>query len=93
VSEGLVAIDGIAAQIAAAGSDTGKAKPLADQIEPRWSKIEDTVRANSKDAYVALEDAFAVLEDASRSGDAAAAAKGARSVSDAVRTYVARYQG
>jgi hypothetical protein len=93
VSAGLRQIDAIAQQIVATIADTAKASALAAQIEPIWSPIEDQVKANSADAYTSFEDAFSVLEDAAKSGDAPAATKGAKAVSDTVASYTARYPG
>jgi len=93
VASALREIDGIAQQTVVAISDKAKSSELVGQIEPRWKPVEDTVKANSADAYTSFEDAFAALEDASASGDAAAATKGARAVSDTVASYTARYPG
>ncbi len=93
VATGLKAIDGIAAQVAAAGTDTAKAKELVGQIEPQWYQIEGTVKANNPDMYLAFEDAFAVLEGAVEKGAAAAAAKGAQTVSTTAQGYLAKYPG
>jgi hypothetical protein len=93
VASGLREIDGIAQQVASSVTDKAKAAELVGRIEPRWRPIEDTVKANSADAYTAFEDAFSVLEDASTSGDTAAAAKGAKDLSDTVASYTSRYPG
>jgi hypothetical protein len=93
VATGLKNIQGIADQIAAAGTDTAKAQELHARIEPEWAAIEGTVKANGQDTYLAFEDAFAVLEGAAEKADAAAAAQGARSVSTTVAGYLAKFPG
>jgi hypothetical protein len=94
VAAGLRKIDQIAQDIAAsAGRDKARATSLAGQIEPVWKPIEDTIRANDQGTYLTMEDTFAVLEKAADEGDAAAAAKGAATISSAVRDYLAKYSG
>ena len=94
VTAGMRTIDRLAKGIAAsAGTDRARAENLADQIEPAWRPIEGTVKRNDQDTYLAMEDSFAVLERSAEDGDAAAAAKGAKSVSTAVQEYLSRYPG
>ena len=94
VATGLRNIDQIAKQIAAsAGTDKAKAASLDGQIEPTWSTIEDVVKQNDPNTYLAMEDSFAVLEKAAGDGDAAAAEKGSTAVSSAVQAYLAKYPG
>jgi outer membrane murein-binding lipoprotein Lpp len=91
VATGLAKIDTLARDIAAAGTAT-RAQQLIDQIEPTWMRIEGTVKANDRDAYLALEDSFAQLAKAA-SGDAATAVKGATTVAVTVAAYLAKYPG
>lgn len=94
VATGLTNIQAITNQIASTtGTDNPKAGELAEQIEPQWSPIEGTVKANDPDAYIAFEDAFAVLEDAVKKGDAASATKGSESATASARAYLAKYPG
>ncbi|MBV8992127.1 MAG: hypothetical protein JO287_00150 [Pseudonocardiales bacterium] len=94
VATGLRKIDQIARQVAeSAGTDKAKAASLDSQIEPTWKTIEDTVKQNDQNTYLAMEDNFAVLEQAADDGDAAAAAKGSAGVSSAVQAYLAKYSG
>ncbi|HSV66771.1 MAG TPA: hypothetical protein VLJ59_12790 [Mycobacteriales bacterium] len=92
VASGLRKIDQIAKDIVAAGTDTAKAKTLIAQIEPQWKPIEGTVKANSTDTYLAMEDSFAQLAKAA-DGDAATAVKGATTVAGTVAAYLAKYPG
>lgn len=94
VAAGMRTIDQLARGIAeSAGADQARARSLADQIEPAWKPIEGTVKRNDQDTYLAMEDSFAVLEKSAENGDAAAAAKGAKSASTAVQEYLSRYPG
>lgn len=94
VATGLRKIDQLAKEIAdSAGSDKARAVSLDGEIEPTWKPIEDTVKQNDQNTYLAMEDSFAVLEKAADDGDAAAAAKGSAAVSSAVQAYLAKYSG
>jgi hypothetical protein len=94
VATGLQKIDQLAKEIAdSAGSDKARAASLDGEIEPTWKPIEDTVKQNDQNTYLAMEDSFAVLEKAADDGDAAAAAKGSAAVSSAVQAYLAKYSG
>lgn len=94
VATGLRKIDQIAKEVAGtAGTDKAKAASLDGQIEPEWKPIEDTVKRNDQDTYLAMEDGFAVLEKAADDGNAAAAAQGSASISSAVQSYLAKYSG
>ncbi|MGH3549460.1 MAG: hypothetical protein ACRDQU_15405 [Pseudonocardiaceae bacterium] len=87
-------IERIAKQIAeSAGTDKAKAASLDAQLEPIWKPIEDTVRHNDEDTYLAMEDGVAVLEKAADEGNAAAAAQGSASITSAVQPYLAKYSG
>ena len=94
IATGMRQIDQIAKQIAeTAGTDKARAASLDGQIEPIWKQIEDTVKHNDQDTYLAMEDSFAVLEKASDEGNAAEAAKGSAGVTTAVQPYLAKYSG
>jgi hypothetical protein len=94
VAAGMRKIDQLAKDIAAsAGTDKARAASLDSQIEPTWKPIEDTVKANDQNTYLAMEDNFAVLEKAADDGNAAAATKGSAAISSAVQDYLAKYSG
>jgi hypothetical protein len=94
VATGMRKIEQIAKQIAeTAGTDKAAAVSLDGQLEPIWKQIEDTVKRNDQDTYLAIEDGFAVLEKAADEGDAAAAAKGSAGITSAVQPYLAKYSG
>ncbi|HEY6422033.1 MAG TPA: hypothetical protein VIY28_02030 [Pseudonocardiaceae bacterium] len=93
VAAGLRAIDSIARQLAAAGADKAKAVQLDEQIEPAWKQIEDTVKTNDMNSYLAFENAATVLENAATNGDKAAATNGSTAVTAAVQSYLAKYPG
>ncbi|HKN37711.1 MAG TPA: hypothetical protein VJ456_01235 [Acidimicrobiia bacterium] len=92
VAEGLKTIQDIAADAAvAAGKDKEKAQKTTDGIEAVWSKIEDTVRANDKDAYITFEDSFETLGAAAKAGDAKKAGGASDAIAAAVKAYVAKH--
>jgi hypothetical protein len=94
VAAGLRKIEQTAKEIAGtAGTDKAKAVSLSDEIEPTWKPIEDTVKKNEPNTYLAMEDNFAVLEKAADDGNAAAATKGSAAISSAVQDYLAKYSG
>ncbi len=94
VAAGLRKIDQLAKGIAeSAGTDKTKAASLDGEIEPAWKPIEDVVKTNDQNTYLAMEDSFAVLERAADDGDKTAAAKGSAAVSSAVQAYLAKYSG
>jgi hypothetical protein len=92
VAEGLKTIQDIAGDVAlAAGRDKAKAEKISEAIEPVWSKIEDKLRDNDKDAYITFEDSFETLAAAAKAGDAKKASGAADKVAAAVKAYVAKY--
>jgi hypothetical protein len=92
VAQGLRKIQSIAVDASAYSSkDKAKAAESAGSIEGVWKTIEDTVRGNDKDAYIAFEDAFDKLGAAARAGDATEAGKAAHDVSTAVGAYLAKH--
>ena len=94
VAAGLTHIKAIAADVAAqAGTDKAAAQASSDEIEPIWSTIEGTVKANDAETYLSFEDAFSALETAAGNGDAAKAADGSARVAAAVTAYLAAYPG
>jgi hypothetical protein len=94
VATGLKQIQDISAEAAkAVGSDQAKAQQLSDEIEPVWSTIEGTVKANDIESYLTFEDSFAALKDAAGSGDTAKAQDATTAIAATVATYLAKYPG
>lgn len=92
VADGLNTVKDIAADAAAAaGQDKTKAARIADGIEAVWSKIEDTVRANDKGAYLTFEDNFDTLGAAAKAGDAKKATSASDAIAAAVKAYLAKF--
>jgi len=89
VAAGLHTNTGIGDDVAAAvrASDLAKASDLVEKIEPAWSKIEGTIKANDEDTYLAFEDAFAAIGLAVKDGDTTRAT----SVAGDIRTTVDQY--
>jgi hypothetical protein len=94
VGAGLKQIQDISAQSAkAVGSDQANAQRLSDEIEPVWSTIEGTVKANDVESYLTFEDSFAALKTAAESGDTAKAQDASTAIAAAAATYLAKYPG
>lgn len=92
VAEGLKTIQIIAGDVAeSAGTNKAKAELIAEGIEPVWSKVEDTIKAKDKDAYVAFEEGIETLAVAAKAGDAKQASAAADAVNSAVKAYVAKF--
>jgi hypothetical protein len=92
VAEGLQKIQGIAADVVKnTGHFTDQATKLSASIEPVWKTIEDTVRANDKNTYIALEDAFEKLQAGAKSADAKKAGQASDAIAAAVKSYGAKH--
>lgn len=90
IAAGLGQMVAVAAEVVAkTATDADAGKAAAEGLEPHWAPIEDRVKANDPDAYIAIEDAMAQLE----SGDATKAAAGAAAIATAVSAYVAAFPG
>jgi hypothetical protein len=90
VAAGLAQMVTVATDVAAkTATDAEAGKTAAEGLEPHWAPIEDRVKANDPDAYIAVEDAMAQLE----SGDATKAAAGAAALATTISTYAAAFPG
>lgn len=91
VTAGLKRLVASAGRIAAdPGSDSAKA--AVGQLEPAWAPVEGTVLKNDKDQYLLIEEALGLLEKGA-DGDAARAAQGAKTMTDAVTAYLKKFPG
>lgn len=93
VAEGLSTIQIIAGDVVSAGTNKAKAAMIAEGIEPIWSRIEATVKANDAKSYETLEKGIEGLEAAAAAGDAAKAGGSAGTIASAVKFYVAKFPG
>lgn len=93
VAEGLSTIQVIAGDVVSAGANKAKAAMIAEGIEPIWSRIEDTIKANDGNSYESLEKGIEGLEEAAAAGDAAKAGGAAGVIASAVKVYVAKFPG
>jgi hypothetical protein len=93
VAEGLSTIQVIAGDVVSAGANKAKAAMIAEGIEPIWSRIEDTIKANDGNSYESLEKGIEGLEEAAAAGDAAKAGGSAGGIASAVKVYVAKFPG
>lgn len=88
VTEGLKTIERAASEIAEyAGEDKERAQAELTAIQPVWSLIEHTLRANDNDAYVAIEEAIGGLEAATNADDADQADSALKALGEASKSY------
>jgi hypothetical protein len=92
VTDGLTALKTVVNEVAdSVGSDSAAAKDAQDRIEPIWSSIEGTVKANEPDTYRRFEDEFAVMQRALSPADPVKARAAADAVVKAADGYLARH--
>lgn len=92
VADGLKTVQQHAEEVVEyAGKDKAKAQKEWDEANETWDGIEDTIRDNDKDAYVAFEDALEGLSAAAKAGDAKKAAEEAGALAKATTAYLAKY--
>jgi hypothetical protein len=91
VAEGLQTIQVIAGDVVTAGANQAKAEMIAEGIEPIWTRIEDTIKANDQGSYTTFEKGIEGLEAAARAGDADKAGGSAGVLASAVKFYVAKF--
>lgn len=88
VAEGLKTIERAASEIAEyAGEDKEKTQAELTAIQPVWSLIEHTLRANDNDAYVAIEKAIEGLEAATNADDPDEAESALKALGEASKSY------
>jgi hypothetical protein len=90
VAAGLKTITGIGDRIAAAvkAGDASKASDLVKTIEPAWSEIEGTIKADDQEVYLSFEDAFAAIGLAVKDGDTTKATAVAGDIHAAADAYL-----
>lgn len=93
VAEALSTIQIIAGDVVSAGANKAKAVMIAEGIEPIWSRIEGTIKANDAKSYETLEHGIEGLEEAAAAGDPAKAGASAKTLASAVKAYVAKFPG
>jgi hypothetical protein len=88
VTEGLKTIERAASEIAEyAGEDRDRAQAELTAIQPVWSLIEHTLRANDNGAYAAIEKAIEGLEAATNADDADQADSALKALGEASKSY------
>jgi hypothetical protein len=91
VTEGLKTIERAASEIAEyAGEDHERAQAELTAIQPVWSLIEHTLRANDSDAYAAIEKAIEGLESATNADDPEQADSALKALGEASKGYSAK---
>ncbi len=94
VTDGLTQLTAIVNEVAdSIGSDAAAATEAVGRIEPVWSSIEGTVKANEPDTYVRLEDEFALIQKTLSVTDPVKARAAADAVVQAADGYLDRHSG
>jgi 2-oxoglutarate dehydrogenase E2 component (dihydrolipoamide succinyltransferase) len=94
VAKGLAGVLHAAAEVAEyAGTDKAKAQKEWDEAHETWEGIENTIRANDKDAYIEFEDALDQLKAAATAGDAKKAEAASGALAKASEAYLAKFPG
>ena len=92
VATGLAGVLHAAEEVAEyAGTDKAKAQKEWDEAHETWESIENTIRANDKDAYVEFEDALEQLGAAAKAGDAKKADAASDALAKAAKAYLAKF--
>src|SRR2546423_7495640 len=93
VAQGLKGVLHAAEEVAEyAGKDKAKAQKEWDEAHETWEGIENTVRANDKDAYIEFEDALDALKAAAQAGDAKKAEQASGALAKASQAYLAKFR-
>jgi hypothetical protein len=93
VTDGLTQLTAIVNEMADSIGSDAAAREAQDRIEPVWSSIEGTVKANEPDTYVRLEDEFALIQKTVSPTDPVKARAAADAVVQAADGYLDRHPG
>ncbi|HEV8627177.1 MAG TPA: hypothetical protein VG034_22255 [Acidimicrobiia bacterium] len=92
VAEGLKGVLHAAEEVAEyAGNDKAKAQKEWDEAHETWEGIENTIRANDKNAYIEFEDGLEALATAAKAGDAKKAESASAALAKASQAYLAKF--
>lgn len=92
VSAGIAAVDDqIALALATLPTDQAKAKAVVEQVYDTWYGIEGTIKQNSKDLYLDMEDGLGGVKNGVDQNDAAKAEKGSTDFSAAASEYLQQW--
>ncbi|MGZ4710536.1 MAG: hypothetical protein ACXWBN_17515 [Acidimicrobiales bacterium] len=92
VSAGVAQVDDqIALALTTLPSDQAKAKAVVEQVYDTWYGIEGTIKQNSKDLYLDMEDGLGAVKNGVDQNDAAKAQKGSTDFSAAASEYLQQW--
>ncbi|MGZ4694619.1 MAG: hypothetical protein ACXWCM_06010 [Acidimicrobiales bacterium] len=92
VSAGIAQVDDqIALALTTLPSDQAKAKAVVEQVYDTWYGIEGTIKQNSKDLYLDMEDGLGAVKNGVDQNDAAKAQKGSTDFSAAASEYLQQW--
>ncbi len=74
-------------------ADQAKAKAIVDQIYDTWYGIEGTIKKNSSDLYLDMEDGLGAIKNGVDQNDAEKAQKGSTDFSAAASKYLQQWPG
>jgi hypothetical protein len=94
VTAGIAKLDDqIALALTTLATDQAKAKALVDQIYDTWYGIEGTIKKNSADLYLDMEDGLGAVKNGVDQNDATKAQKGSTDFSAAASKYLQQWPG
>jgi hypothetical protein len=94
VTAGIAKVDDqIALALATLPTDQAKAKAVVDQVYDTWYGIEGTIKQNSSDLYLDMEDGLGAVKNGVDQSDAEKAQKGSTDFSAAASKYLQQWPG
>jgi cytochrome c556 len=92
VSAGIAQVDDeIALALTQLPTDQAKAKATVEQVYDSWYGIEGTIKKNSKDLYLDMEDGLGAVKNGVDQNDATKAQKGSTDFSAAASKYLQQF--
>jgi hypothetical protein len=92
VSAGIAQVDDqIALALTTLPTDQAKAKAVVEQVYSTWYGIEGTIKKNSKDLYLDMEDGLGAVKNGVDQNDATKAQKGSTDFSAAASKYLQQF--
>jgi hypothetical protein len=85
--------DSIALTLTTLPTDQAKAKAMVDDIYDTWYGIEGTIKKNSSDLYLDMEDGLGAIKNGVDQNDAQKAQKGSTDFSAAASKYLQQWPG
>jgi hypothetical protein len=94
VTAGIATLDDqIALALTTLPTDQAKAKAVVDEVYDTWYGIEGTIKKNSSDLYLDMEDGLGAVKNGVDQNDAEKAQKGSTAFSAAASKYLQQWPG